>query len=299
MEAEFRCGYVGLLGRPNVGKSTFLNLVLGEKVAIVTDKPQTTRNRIVGIKNLPDAQLILVDTPGIHRPRGALNEALVACTMAVVRDVDLSLFLFPADARDLRAGEVDLLQTMRAEKRPFIPVINKMDLAAAALADLPVVRCLAAHLPPAGPACFPLSARTGAGLEDLLREVVPRLPAGPPYFPPDVHTEISERFWVEEIIREKIFTLTRDEVPYATTAQIDYFHDRGERLAIGATIYVEQPSQKGIIIGRQGRMLKAIGTAARQEIEALLGVPVYLELWVAVEKKWTKNPAALKRFGYR
>ncbi|MBW1645743.1 MAG: GTPase Era, partial [Deltaproteobacteria bacterium] len=248
--------------------------------------------------NLPAAQLILVDTPGIHRPRGALNEALVACTMAVVRDVDLSFFLFPADARDLQPGEVDLLRTMGAEKRPFIPVINKMDLAPASLDELPVVRRLAELLPP-GTACRPISALTGAGVEELLAAAVERLPAGPPFFPPDVHTEISERFWVEEIIREKIFNFTRDEVPYSTTAQIDYFHDRGERLAIGATIYVEQPSQKGILIGRQGRMLKAIGTAARQEIESLLGVPVFLELWVAVEKKWTKNPAALKRFGYR
>ncbi|MBN2332884.1 MAG: GTPase Era [Deltaproteobacteria bacterium] len=295
----FRCGYIGIFGRPNVGKSTFLNQVLGEKVAIVTDKPQTTRNRIVGIKNLTDAQLILIDTPGIHRPRGALNQALVDCTLAVLRDVDVSLFFFAADASSLTPGEEDLLALLVSEKRSFLPVFNKIDLVDRRQRELPLYGLLAEYLPDKQVPMLGISALKGTGIGGVLQAVVQKLPESPAFFPPDVHTDMSERFWVQEIIREKIFQLTRQEVPYGATALIDYFHDKESRLVIGATIYVEHSSQKGIIVGRQGQMVKAIGTAARREVESLVGIPVFLELRVAVEKKWTSNPAALKRFGYR
>jgi GTP-binding protein Era len=295
----FRCGYVGIFGRPNVGKSTFLNQVLGEKIAIVTAKAQTTRNRIVGIKNRDHEQLILVDTPGIHRPRGSLNEALMDCTMAVLRDVDVSLFLFGADQKLLSPGEKDLLDILVREQRSFVPVLNKADLVDCPVAELPLQRQLEEFLPGHEGVVRPISALTGEGIEPLVEDLCRFLPESPPLFPRDANTEISERFWVQEVVREKIFQLTRHEVPYSTATLIDYFHDRETRLSIGVTIFVEHPSQKGIIIGRRGRMLKAIGTAARKEIEALVGIPVFLELWVSVEKNWTKNPAALERFGYR
>jgi len=295
----FHCGYVGIFGRPNAGKSTFLNQVLGEKIAIVTAKPQTTRNRIVGIENRNNEQLILVDTPGIHRPRGSLNKALMDCTLSVLRDVDVSLFLFAADQKTLSPGENDLLAIFVREKREFIPVINKIDLVDRQVDDLPLVQQLAKYLPDQKSSIQSVSALTGEGVEPLVEKLCRFLPESPPLFPQDANTEISERFWVQEVVREKIFQFTHHEVPYSTAAMIDYFHDRETRLSIGVTIFVEQPSQKGIIIGRQGRMLKAIGTAARKEIEALVGIPVFLELWVSVEKNWTKNPAALKRFGYR
>ena len=295
----FHCGYVGIFGRPNVGKSTFLNRVLGEKIAIVTAKPQTTRNRIVGIKNREHEQLILVDTPGIHRPRGSLNQALMDCTLAVLRDVDISLFLFAADQGSLDPGENDLLSLLVRENRKFIPVINKIDLVDRQVEDLPLVQQLMRYLPDQKGAIESVSALTGKGVDFLVEQLCCFLPESPPLFPQDANTEISERFWVQEVVREKIFQFTHHEVPYSTAAMIDYFHDRETRLSIGVTIFVEQPSQKGIIIGRQGKMLKAIGTAARKEIEALVGVPVFLELWVSVEKNWTKNPEALKKFGYR
>ena len=295
----FHCGYVGIFGRPNVGKSTFLNRVLGEKIAIVTAKPQTTRNRIVGIKNREHEQLILVDTPGIHRPRGSLNQALMDCTLAVLRDVDISLFLFAADQGSLDPGENDLLSLLVRENRKFIPVINKIDLVDRQVKDLPLVQQLMQYLPDQKGAIESVSALTGKGVDFLVEQLCRFLPESPPLFPQDANTEISERFWVQEVVREKIFQFTHHEVPYSTAAMIDYFHDRETRLSIGVTIFVEQPSQKGIIIGRQGKMLKAIGTAARKEIEALVGVPVFLELWVSVEKNWTKNPEALKKFGYR
>ncbi len=295
----FHCGYVGIFGRPNVGKSTFLNQVLGEKIAIVTAKPQTTRNRIVGIKNHENEQLILVDTPGIHRPRGSLNQALMDCTMSVLRDVDVSLFLFAADQDTLSPGEKDLLTILVRENRQFIPVINKIDLVDRQVDDLPLTQQIVKYLPGQKSPIQSVSALTGEGVEPLVEKLCRFLPESPPLFPQDANTEISERFWVQEVVREKIFQFTHHEVPYSTAAMIDYFHDRETRLSIGVTIFVEQPSQKGIIIGRQGRMLKTIGTAARKEIEALVGIPVFLELWVSVEKNWTKNPAALKRFGYR
>jgi GTP-binding protein Era len=293
-----RCGYVGIFGRPNVGKSTFLNRVLGEKIAIVTDKPQTTRNRIVGIRNLENAQLVLVDTPGIHRPRGALNRALVACAMHEVRDVDLCLVLFDATAERLSAAEEEMVRLLLDEGRPLLPVLNKIDAAPRPPHRLPVIRELHARVPALTTPLRPISARDGTGVDDLLAAIVPLLPESPPWFPPDVETEITERFWVQEIIREKVFTLTSKEIPYATAVEIDYFHDLKRRLSIGATIYVEHDSQKGIIIGRGGGMLKAIGSAARGDIEALVGIPVYLELNVGVEKNWTKNPVARRRFGY-
>lgn len=303
MEDNFRCGFVSLIGRPNVGKSTLLNRLLGEKIAIVTDKPQTTRNRIVGIRNYDDGQLILLDTPGMHQPRGRLNEALVEISSAAWRDADLALLLFEAATGKLRRGERELLSRAVAENRSFRLAFNKIDCLAeadiASLRRLPMVDEVVADFGLDRQAVFFLSARDGFGVEELGRELLAAMPLHPPYFPSDMQTEISERFWAAEVIREQVFKQTHDEIPYAVAVEVDYFRDLEKRLSIGATIYVEQNSQKGIIIGRGGRQLKSIGTAARRAIENFVGIPVYLELHVAVARKWSSNPAQLKRFGYR
>ena len=302
-EDNFRAGFVSLIGRPNVGKSTLLNRILEEKIAIVTAKPQTTRNRIVGIRNLPGAQLVLVDTPGLHTPRGCLNEALVETSRNAWRDADLALIMLEAGHGRLRRGEREILEQAAAGTVPFLVAVNKIDALAATgedeLWNLPLVGELTGEFAVDKERIFFVSALTGAGVEDLVAAMVARLPRHPPYFPDDVQTEISERFWVQEVIREQIFELCRDEIPYAVAVEIDYYRDLETRLSIGATIHVEQNSQKGIIIGRGGSMLKEIGTRARRAIEEFVGIPVYLELHVSVAKNWTKKPGQLKRFGYQ
>jgi len=302
-DEDFRAGFVSLIGRPNVGKSTLLNRILDEKIAIVTDKPQTTRNRIVGIRNLPGAQLVLVDTPGLHTPRGLLNESLVEASRNAWRDADLAVILLEAAPGRLRRGEKEIFEQARTGPVPFLVAVNKIDALPPELArnpgNLPLAAELTGEFAVEESRLFFLSALTGAGVEALVAEMVSLLPRHPPYFPDDVQTEISERFWVQEVIREQVFELCRDEIPYAVAVEIDYYHDLEKRLSIGATIHVEQNSQKGIIIGRGGSMLKKIGTRARRAIEAFVGIPVYLELHVAVAKNWTKKPGLLKRFGYQ
>ncbi|MBN2808492.1 MAG: GTPase Era [Deltaproteobacteria bacterium] len=300
--SEFRCGFVSLIGRPNVGKSTLLNNILEEKIAIVTDKPQTTRNRIVGIKNGPGVQLILVDTPGLHTPRGLLNQALVETSKAAWRDSDLALILLEAATGRLRKGERAIVSQALAEEVPFLVALNKIDLLAErdgdSLRNLPMFVELVGEFGVAPEKIFFLCAQDGVGVAALTQRMQDLLPLHPAYFPDDVQTEISERFWVQEVIREQVFKLTRDEIPYAIAVEIDYYRDLDERLSIGATIHVEQNSQKGIIIGRKGSMLKDIGIKSRLAIEAFVGIPVYLELHVAVAKNWTRDAAQLQRFGY-
>lgn len=299
---QFRSGFVSLIGRPNVGKSTLLNNILDEKIAIVTDKPQTTRNRIVGIKNLPDGQLILVDTPGLHTPKGLLNEALVETSESAWRDADVALILLEASPGTMRKGERAIVAQAREEETPFLVALNKVDLLPArdgdSLKQLPMYIELINEFHISEEKIFFLCARDGVGVSALILQLQKQLPVHPAYFPDDVQTEISERFWVQEVIREQVFNLTRDEIPYAVAVEIDYYRDLEERLSIGASIYVEQDSQKGIIIGRKGRMLKDIGIKSRLAIEAFVGIPVYLELHVSVAKNWTRNAAQLQRFGY-
>ncbi len=299
---EFRSGFVSLIGRPNVGKSTLLNNILDEKIAIVTDKPQTTRNRIVGIKNLPDAQLVLVDTPGLHSPKGLLNEALVETSQSAWRDADIALVLLEASPGRMRKGERDIMAQALDEQVPFLVALNKIDLLPArdgsSLQMLPMFVELVNEFGIAPEEIFFLCARDGVGVSALNRRILELLPVHPAYFPGDVQTEMSERFWVQEVIREQVFNLTRDEIPYAVAVEIDYYKDLEERLSIGASIYVEQNSQKGIIIGRKGSMLKEIGIKSRLAIEAFVGISVYLELHVSVAKNWTRNAAQIQRFGY-
>ncbi len=299
---EFRSGFVALIGRPNVGKSTLLNNILDEKIAIVTDKPQTTRNRIVGIKNFPGSQLILVDTPGLHTPRGKLNEALVEISKSAWRDSDLALIILEASLSRMRPGEREILTQALSDNVPFLVAINKIDLLperdGAALQALPMYLELMGEFALDPETVHFMAARDGVGVAALSRAMEEKMPLHPAYFPDDVQTEMSERFWVQEVIREQIFNLTRDEIPYSVAVEIDYYKDLEKRLSIGASIYVEQNSQKGIIIGRRGSKLKQIGIKSRQAIEAFVGIPAYLELHVSVAKNWTRNASQLQRFGY-
>ncbi len=307
--AEHRAGYVGLIGRPNVGKSTLLNRVLGLKVAATADKPQTTRNRIAGIYNHPGFQAVVVDTPGIHKPRSRLNKSMVRAALDTLQEVDLVVWLLDtaelcSNARQQRAiltgGDAWIAEQIEQSGKRTLLALNKVDTIEH-LWLLPVLEACAARLPQAG--LVPISALKGEGVDDLLAEIGKALPEHPALFPADQLLEQNERFVVAEIIREKVVRLTSKELPYVTAVEIEQF-DEDERDAerpfvqINARIIVERPSQKGIIIGKRGAMIKRIGSQARQDIQRLLGAGVHLELFVAVEPDWTRNPRLLHELGY-
>lgn len=296
-KAGFKSGFVSLIGRPNAGKSTLLNLLLGEKIAIISSKPQTTRNRILGIKNLPVGQVILLDTPGIHRSRTRLNQAMVKTALATFQEVDVICFLIEADYPDNEENDLILANLEKVDK-PVILVMNKIDLVPRENL-LPIMERYS-RLRPFGQ-IIPISALLGDGVNVLVEELIKILPEGPRFFPEDMVTDLSERFLIEELIREKVFQLTREEIPYATAVAVEEFKEREEKnlIVIKATIQVERESQKGILIGEKGRMLKEVGRLAREEIEAFLGARVFLELWVKVEKNWRDDPNALRRLGFR
>lgn len=295
-DTPFHSGFVSIIGRPNVGKSTLLNNILGEKIVITSDKPQTTRNRIQGIHNLPGAQIVFIDTPGIHRATSRLNRAMVEVAVSSIREVDLILFLVEANAP---AGDMEreIIGMLEETNVPVILVVNKIDLV-----EKPLLLEKIASYSQLFPfrEIVPVSAGMGDGVERLVELVHGYLPEGPAYFPDDILTDVPERFVVAEIVREKVFRLTRDEVPYATAVEVDSFRERedGGLISIAATISVERDSQKGIIIGKKGAMLKRIGMEARQEIERLLDAKVFLELFVRVRKDWSENPKALRELGY-
>lgn len=294
-EDTFRSGFVSIVGRPNVGKSTLLNRILGEKIVITSDKPQTTRNRIQGIHNIPGGQIVFIDTPGIHRAKTRLNKFMVEEALSSVQGVDVILFLVEGATEP--AKEAGLIkEVLGGVEAPVILVMNKIDLVSKGeLLDR--MRCYADTYP--FKEIIPISAITGDGVEQLVQLVHGMLPEGPCYFPDDILTDLPERFIVAEIIREKIFRLTRDEVPYSVAIVVDSFKERPDGLvAIAATINVERDSQKGIIIGRKGEMLKRIGMQSRQEIEQLLDTKVFLELFVRVSGEWSDNSRMLKEFGY-
>ncbi len=295
LDTPFRSGFVSIVGRPNVGKSTLLNRILGDKIVITSDKPQTTRNRIQGIHNIPGAQLVFIDTPGIHRAKSRLNKYMVDVALSSVREVDAILFLVEAAARPA-IQEGMILETLAGVAAPVLLVINKIDLVEKE-SLLESINAYARLYPFSE--IVPVSAASGDGVERLVQLVYGLLPEGPAYFPDDIITDLPERFIVAEIIREKVFRLTHDEVPYSVAVIVESFKERANGLvAITAAINVERDSQKGIIIGHKGEMLKKIGTQARMEIEHLLDAKVFLELFVKVSKDWSENRLKLKEFGY-
>ena len=295
-DLKFKSGFIALIGRPNAGKSTLLNRLLGQKLAIISSKPQTTRNRILGIKNLPQGQIIFLDTPGIHRSQSRLNQAMVKTALATYREVDGICFLIEADHPENPENEF-ILETLKEGGKPIFLLINKIDLIAKG--DLlPMMERFSRRRPFAQ--IIPISALKGDGADILLRELLETLPEGPRLFPEDLITDLSERFLTAELIREKVLRLTWEEIPYATAVEVEEFKEReGKNLiSIKATIQVERETQKGVLIGKRGQMLKEIGRLARQDMETLLGAKVFLELWVRVEKNWRENPKALRRLGF-
>jgi GTPase len=295
--AGHRSGFVAIVGRPNVGKSTLLNRLLGQKIAIVSPKPQTTRNRITGIRTRSDSQVLYVDTPGLHQPRGKLGEFMVATITQALEEVDGAVLVAEATERPTTLDE-PALAALGAVTAPVLLALNKIDLLPDKRRLLPLIEAYTGRFP--FREVVPLSATTGEGVDRLERAILALLPPGPAYYPADQLTDQPETFYVAETIREKIFLLTRQEVPYATAVQVKELVERdGGRLYIRAVIFVEQPSQKAIVIGEGGAMLKRVGQAARRELEGFFGVPVYLELWVQVRRHWRRDEAALREFGYR
>lgn len=296
-DSQYRSGFIGLIGRPNVGKSTLLNAIAGRKLAITSDKPQTTRNRIRAVVTGEDRQLVFVDTPGFHKPREALGEKLNAMVLSTLRDVDVIVFVLDG-AQTIGKGDLFIAGELEKVNTPAVGVINKTDLLdeAKVLSQTEVAR----HLYPFDEV-LGVSSKSGRGVGDLVELLARFLPAGPQYFPSDMTSDQPERVLVAELIREKALELTRDEVPHSVAVLIEEIKPRGddELIDIEAVIYVERESQKGIIVGKGGRMIKEIGTRARQEIEPLVGNKVFLDLRVKVQKDWSKNPEFIKRLDYQ
>jgi len=295
----FRSGFVSIVGRPNVGKSTLLNFLLQEKVAIVSDKPQTTRNTIRGILSSEAYQVVFLDTPGIHKPRDEINRVMVRMALSTLQEVDLVLFVVEPDDW-LGKGDEYIGKVLTEVKTPVFVLINKMDRVPEAERPGRIQRHREIY---PGRPLFPISALKGGGVKAVLDEVVKELPEGHPYFPVDQYTDQPLRFLSAEIIREKAFQFTGEEVPYAVAVEIVSYKEDSQGpsglVAIEANIHVERSSQKGILIGKGGRMLKKIGTAARKDLEALIGAKVFLKLWVKVSKGWRNDPKRLWNLGYR
>jgi GTP-binding protein Era len=291
----FRAGSVAIVGRPNVGKSTLLNALVGTKVAIVTPKPQTTRTQIVGIRTMPEGQAVFIDTPGIHAARSPLNRRMVETARRALADADAAILVLDA-AAGVVAGDRELAGELAAASLPTVVVLNKMDrLARAHL--LPLMAELGELLP--GREIVPASATRGENVATVLAAVLRALPEGPPLHPEDEFTTEPSRLLAQELVREQVFLATRDEVPYGTATIVERFEERPEQglTVIDATILVERPSHKGIVIGTKGERLRDIGTRARRGLEALLGTRVYLELFVRVEPGWSGNPRRLAELG--
>ncbi|UCE79835.1 MAG: GTPase Era [Nitrospiraceae bacterium] len=294
MSKTFRSGYVSLIGRPNVGKSTLLNSLLGQKISIITDKPQTTRNRIVGIRTQSDAQIIFIDTPGIHQPAHKLGEVMLETAEKALQDVDLVVFVTdPYQTMEQNAHVIARLQSIHIA---VILVISKIDVIRKG-----ALLALIARYKELFPfqEIIPVSAINEDGLDDLIDAIQKCLPVGPQYYPDDIVSDQIERFMVSEIIREKIMEKTSDEIPYSIAVEIMKWDDRQDGIiSIQGYIYVEREGQKGIIIGKNGRMLRLIGMKARLDIERLLGTKIFLELWVKVKKNWRNNKMTLHDLGY-
>jgi GTP-binding protein Era len=295
----FKSGFVAIIGRTNVGKSTLFNAILAEKLSIVSDKPQTTRNRILGVHTDKECQIVFIDTPGIHRDREkrVLNRFMNKAALAAREDADIIAIMIEA-APSLHTLDEEIIRDLRGAKVPAILVINKIDTVKKAEL-LPLIDLVRGRHP--FRAIIPMSALRGDGVPAFTAEIKVLLPEGQPYFPEDTLTDQSERFLVGEIVREKVLGLTRQEIPYSTAVMVESFTEDDDRnlLSISAVIYVEKESQKGIVIGKGGRLIKEIGTAARRDIEAFFDTPVFLDLRVKVMKDWARGEDTIRRLGYR
>jgi GTP-binding protein Era len=293
---NFKSGYVAIVGAPNVGKSTLLNRMLGEKISITSKKPQTTRNRILGVMHRPGAQLVFVDTPGIFEAKDTLNLRIVDTALSALGDADVLLFVLDVASPD-PTSEYFLVQRLQKLKPPVIVALNKIDLIEKS-ALLKVIEKWSTEY--YFDVIVPISATEGIQIEALIGAMESFLPQGPPYFPEDAVTDLTERFIAAEMIRESVFRLTGEEIPYATAVTVDSFTEEknGKLVKIEASIHIERASQKGIIIGKEGSKLKRIGTESRKKIEHMLETKVFLKLFVRVQKNWRKDTKALRKFGY-
>ena len=296
MTKPFKSGFVAIVGRPNVGKSTFMNYVLGQKIAIMSDKAQTTRNKIQGVYTKDDAQIVFLDTPGIHKPKHELGEFMVKSAYSALKEVDAVLFMVNVSEKH-GPGDDFIIEKLKGIKTPIFLVLNKIDLVTPEVL-LERVESYKDALDFAG--VFPISVLQGNNVNDLMEGLINALPEGPQYYPADQITDHPEYFVVSELIREKILQLTQEEIPHSVAVTVDKMQkDEFDKVHVYANIIVERKSQKGIIIGKGGRLLKEIGTRARRDIQQLLGNKVYLELWVKVEKDWRKRKSNLQEYGYR
>jgi len=297
MTRPHRAGFVALVGRPNVGKSTLLNRLVGEKMAIVSPRPQTTRTRITGIRHLPEAQIVFVDTPGLHPGAGRLSQLMAKTAERAVEDVDVVCFVAEATEDPARLDRAALDQ-LKASRAPIFCCLNKIDLVSPKSRLLPLMAAYRVAHPFAE--IVPISAERGAHCDRLLELIVAALPERPAYFPPGTLTDQPETFWVAEAIREKIFRLTHQEVPYSCAVRVEEVTERRrpECLYIRAIIFVERDSQRGIVIGKGATLLKRIGGAARADLQRFFGIKVYLDLSVRVRPEWRKDDEALREFGF-
>ena len=290
-----KSGFAAVIGRPNVGKSTLINALIGQKIAIMSDKPQTTRSRILCILTQEDAQVIFLDTPGVHKPKHKLGDYMAKATEGALHGVDVVVFVVDVTEK-MGAGEQYILKQLANVRVPVLLAVNKVDCIPRE-ESLPVIANYAKAYDFAG--IVPISAREGENLEGLLAEIKKYLPEGSQYYPADMVTDQPERLIVAELVREKVLELTRDEIPHAVAVDIEEMTTRAKGdVYIRAVIYVERESQKGIVIGARGALLRTIGQRARADVETLLGAKVYLDLWVKTRKDWRNRANALREFGF-
>jgi GTPase len=294
--ASFKSGFISIIGRPNVGKSTFLNRVIGQKIAIMSDKPQTTRNKVQGVLTTSESQMIFIDTPGIHKPKHKLGDFMMKIAQNTLKEVDIILFMVNVE-EGLGKGDQFIIEKLKGVKTPVFLILNKIDQIHPDEL-LPIIKRYNELFPFA--ATVPISALEGNNVEHLLKLIQDNLPEGPQFYPADQITDHPERFIVSELIREKVLHLTREEIPHSIAVVIDKMEKKGDKNLIDvlATIIVERDSQKGIVIGKQGSMLKEVGKRSRVDIENLLGTKVYLELWVKVQKDWRNRASNLRDYGF-
>ncbi len=295
MSNNYKSGFVSVIGRPNVGKSTLINSLIGQKIAIMSDKPQTTRNKILCVLTQDDAQILFIDTPGIHKPKHKLGEYMVKAAENTLKEVDVILFVVDA-TENIGVGELYIMERLQSTQAPVILVVNKVDQINKQQV-LPVISRYSDKLNFVG--AIPISAKEKTNLDQLVEEIKKYLEEGPQYYPSDMITDQPERLVIGELIREKALHLTKEEIPHAIAVDIEEISKRNnDDLYIRATIYVERESQKGIVIGAKGSLLKEIGQLARADIENLLGSKVYIDLWVKVKKDWRNRDGILRGFGY-